>query len=113
MDSLGFFGILWDSLGFFGYSYGCFRILWDSLHTLGEIASICFKSHTFTDLCVRSDKKQIKAIPPNVLWDLDSSEFFGILQASLLFLRSKWWHEFAMTPNIYKYVNDVGLFKVL
>ena len=41
-------------LGFFGYSYGFFRILWgsleffwillDTLHTLGEIASICFKS---------------------------------------------------------------------
>ena len=44
--------------------------------------------------------KQIKAIPPNVLWDLNSSELYGILQDSLWFLRSKWWHEFEMAPNI-------------
>ena len=60
MDSYGFFGILWDSLGFFGIlwdsleflwilwnSHVFFGILWDSLHTMGEIASIGFKSQLF------------------------------------------------------------------
>ena len=50
MDSLGFFGIPWDSLEFLWIlwnSHVFFGILWDSLHTMGEIASIGFKSQLF------------------------------------------------------------------